>query len=78
MNQKNMYVFARYMQLVSTVPTDPAVLSRLGEIYDGEQDKSQAFQYHYEVLLIFTDFKPVRPLNSIYYLPAYHWSVLVG
>ena len=40
---------ARYMQLVSLVPTDPAALAKLGEIYDGLQDKSQAFQYHYEV-----------------------------
>ena len=39
----------RYMQLLSVVPTDPAVLSKLGEIYDNDQDKSQAFQYHYEV-----------------------------
>ena len=37
------------MQLVSLVPTDPAALSKLGEIYDSVQDKSQAFQYHYEV-----------------------------
>ena len=39
----------RYMQLISVVPTDPSVLSKLGELYDSEQDKSQAFQYHYEV-----------------------------
>jgi len=37
------------MQLVSVVPTDPSVLSKLGELYDSEQDKSQAFQYHFEV-----------------------------
>ncbi|KAK2570829.1 Intraflagellar transport protein 88-like protein [Acropora cervicornis] len=37
-----------YMQLVSVVPTDPSVLSKLGELYDSEQDKSQAFQYHFE------------------------------
>ena len=37
------------MQLVSVVPTDPSVLSKLGEVYDSEQDKSQAFQYHFEV-----------------------------
>ena len=41
--------FSRYMQLVSVVPTDPSVLSKLGELYDSEQDKSQAFQYHFEV-----------------------------
>lgn len=43
------FSFSRYMQLVSVVPTDPSVLSKLGELYDSEQDKSQAFQYHFEV-----------------------------
>ena len=43
-------VSPRYMQLVSVVPTDPSVLSKLGELYDSEQDKSQAFQYHFEVI----------------------------
>ena len=42
-------VLDRFMQLVSVVPTDPAILSRLGDLYDGTQDKSQAFQYQYEV-----------------------------
>ena len=37
------------MQLVSLVPTDPSALCKLGEIYDSIQDKSQAFQYHFEV-----------------------------
>lgn len=37
------------MQVVSVVPTDPQVLSKLGELYDHEGDKSQAFQYYYEV-----------------------------
>ena len=36
------------MQLISLVPTDPGILQRMGEIYDGE-DRSQAFQYYYEV-----------------------------
>ncbi len=36
------------MQLVSLVPTDPRVLQRLGELYDGDNDRSQAFQYYYE------------------------------
>lgn len=40
------------MQLVSVVPTDPSVLSKLGELYDSEQDKSQAFQYHFEVWIM--------------------------
>lgn len=37
------------MQLISVVPTDSQALSKLGELYDSEGDKSQAFQYYYEV-----------------------------
>ena len=37
------------MQLISVVPTDSRVLSKLGGLYDSEGDKSQAFQYYYEV-----------------------------
>lgn len=37
------------MQLIGVVPTDPAVLARMGELYDSEGDKGQAFQYHYDV-----------------------------
>lgn len=37
------------MQLISVVPTDSRALSKLGELYDSEGDKSQAFQYYYEV-----------------------------
>ncbi len=36
------------MQLVSLVPTDPRVLQKLGELYDADSDRSQAFQYYYE------------------------------
>jgi hypothetical protein len=37
------------MQLIGVVPSDPSVLARLGELYDNEGDKSQAFQYYYDV-----------------------------
>ena len=40
-----------FMQLIGIVPTDPAILARLGELYDNEGDKSQAYQYHYEVCM---------------------------
>ena len=30
------------------MPTDPRVLQRLGELYDSDNDRSQAFQYYYE------------------------------
>ncbi|KPP59966.1 intraflagellar transport protein 88-like, partial [Scleropages formosus] len=36
------------MQLISVTPTDPRVLAKLGELYDSEGDKSQAFQYYCE------------------------------
>ena len=36
------------MQLIGIVPSDAAILQRLGEMYDAEGDKSQAFQYHYD------------------------------
>lgn len=37
------------MQVISVTPTDPHVLAKLGELHDSEGDKSQAFQYYYEV-----------------------------
>ena len=37
------------MQLIGVVPTDASVLAKTGEIYDNEGDKSQAFQYYYDV-----------------------------
>lgn len=40
----------RFLQLVGVVPTDAVVLQRLGEMYDADGDKSQAFQYHYDVI----------------------------
>lgn len=78
------------MQLVSVVPTDPSVLSKLGELYDSEQDKSQAFQYHFEVrimkmkftftyLLVETliqFFRPALSLSfSVFLLHIFFWLV---
>lgn len=37
------------MQVISVTPTDPHALAKLGELYDSEGDKSQAFQHYYEV-----------------------------
>ena len=37
------------MQLIGVVPTDCSVLAKTGEIYDNDGDKSQAFQYYYDV-----------------------------
>ena len=37
------------MQLIGVVSSDPSVLARMGELYDNEGDKSQAFQYYFDV-----------------------------
>lgn len=37
------------MQLHGMVPTDPFLLQRLGDRYEQEGDKSQAFSYYYDV-----------------------------
>lgn len=44
------------MQLISVVPTDSHALAKLGELYDSEGDKSQAFQYYYEVCRLKLEF----------------------
>ena len=38
-----------FKQLISLVPSDPGVLAKLGELYDAENDRSQAYHYYYEV-----------------------------
>ena len=38
-----------FLQLLGVVPTDASILQRMGEMCDAEGDKSQAFQYHYDV-----------------------------
>lgn len=43
----------RFMQLIGVVTSDPSVLARMGELYDNEGDKSQAFQYYYDVSYLF-------------------------
>ncbi len=35
-------------QVIGLVPTDPAVLQKMGTIYDAEGDKQQAYQYHFD------------------------------
>lgn len=47
------------MQVISVTPTDPHVLAKLGELHDSEGDKSQAFQYYYEVWAQQNIFLPV-------------------
>lgn len=39
----------RYLQLLGLVPTDPHIHQRLGQIFDSEGDKQQAYQYYFDV-----------------------------
>ena len=59
MDEKPHQAIEWLMQLISVTPTDPHVLAKLGELYDNEGDKSQAFQYYYEAcplyLIIFNN-----------------------
>ena len=44
--------FLRFLQLLGVVPSDANILQRLGVMYQNEGDKSQAYQYHYDVSTI--------------------------
>lgn len=59
------------MQLTSVTPTDAQVLAKLGDLYDNEGDKSQAFQYYYEVNKINSP-KPATKWFSL------RWSIEYG
>lgn len=37
-----------YFQVIGLTPTDPAVLQKLGAIYDNDGDKQQAYQYNFD------------------------------
>uniref|UniRef100_A0A8B9H456 Intraflagellar transport protein 88 homolog n=1 Tax=Astyanax mexicanus TaxID=7994 RepID=A0A8B9H456_ASTMX len=56
------------MQLISVTPTDPWVLAKLGELYDSEGDKSQAFQYYYESFRYFPSNISVIEWLGAYYI----------
>ena len=45
----NCIIHFRYQQALTIVPTDPAILKKISKLYEYENDKSQAFQYMYEV-----------------------------
>lgn len=59
------------MQLISVVPTDSHALAKLGELYDSEGDKSQAFQYYYEVGILKITF-PYQPTSCM--LSGAYWT----
>lgn len=50
----------RFLQLLSLVPTDPHIHQALGQIFDSEGDKQQAYQYYFDVsasLFVYTEQK---------------------
>uniref|UniRef100_A0A3Q3XBH9 Uncharacterized protein n=1 Tax=Mola mola TaxID=94237 RepID=A0A3Q3XBH9_MOLML len=56
------------MQVISVTPTDPQALAKLGELYDNEGDKSQAFQYYYESFRYFPSNIDVIEWLGAYYI----------
>ena len=42
-------VVCRYIQLLGIVPTDAVIEKRLGEMFDADGDKTEAFTYFYNV-----------------------------
>lgn len=46
------YLIFRYQQVITLVPTDPYLLAKIGDMFDSEGDKQQAFQYHSDVCKI--------------------------
>ncbi|KAK7938435.1 hypothetical protein WMY93_001761 [Mugilogobius chulae] len=55
------------MQVLSVVPTDAKALAKLGELYDCEGDKSQAYHYYCESYRYFPS-----NIDVIVWLAAYH------
>lgn len=45
--------FNRYQQVITLVPTDPYLLAKIGDMFESEGDKQQAFQYHSDVCILF-------------------------
>uniref|UniRef100_A0A8C4EYJ9 Intraflagellar transport protein 88 homolog n=1 Tax=Dicentrarchus labrax TaxID=13489 RepID=A0A8C4EYJ9_DICLA len=56
------------MQVISVTPTDPQALAKLGELHDGEGDKSQAFQHYYESFRYFPSNIDVIEWLGAYYI----------
>uniref|UniRef100_A0A8C9Y665 Intraflagellar transport protein 88 homolog n=2 Tax=Sander lucioperca TaxID=283035 RepID=A0A8C9Y665_SANLU len=56
------------IQVLSVTHTDPQALAKLGELYDGEGDKSQAFQYYYESFRYFPSNIDVIEWLGAYYI----------
>ncbi|TRY89780.1 hypothetical protein DNTS_000017 [Danionella cerebrum] len=56
------------MQLTSVTPADARVLAKLGDLYDNEGDKTQAFQYYYESYRYFPSNISVIEWLGAYYI----------
>lgn len=60
---------SRFLQLLGIIPTDAGILQKLGEIFDGENDKQQAYHYHFEVLYrLFSQKLHIQPLFFVFIL----------
>ncbi|KAJ8026952.1 Intraflagellar transport protein 88-like [Holothuria leucospilota] len=59
-----------FMQLIGIVPTDPSILSRLGELYGNEGDKTQAFQYYFESFRYFPSNIDIIEWLGAYYIDS--------
>jgi len=66
----------RFLQLVGIVPSDAMILQRLGEMYDAEGDKSQAFQFHYDVRssCVFTQSAPNINIHVMHSQSVGFWT----
>ncbi|KFO89878.1 Intraflagellar transport protein 88, partial [Buceros rhinoceros silvestris] len=53
--------------LIGVVPTDPHILSKIGQLYDNEGDKPQAFHYYYESYRYFPSNTEVIEWLGVYY-----------
>lgn len=62
-----------YQQLLGVVPTDPGILQRLGQLYDHEGDKQQAYHYHYDSYRHYPS-----DLNTINWLGSYYIELQVS
>uniref|UniRef100_A0A915HFK5 Tetratricopeptide repeat protein n=1 Tax=Romanomermis culicivorax TaxID=13658 RepID=A0A915HFK5_ROMCU len=59
-----------YTQAHSMVHSDPSILAKLGEIYDKEGDKSQAFQCYYDSYRLYPSNIDVIEWLGAYYIDA--------
>lgn len=69
-----------YSQANNLCPTDPAILTKLADLFDAEGDKTQAFQCHYDVkthLCIYTQLHIglLSPMYIIYPGPLHYFKI---